>query len=838
LAEVHIKKDFHVMKKTPILLFLLANLLAIQSLSAQWVVGFYTVGMGQPISEVPWNKITHLNLCCAAAGANGSLSENWLTPSSYSQLRSMAQAANVKIIVSIGDQGVPTNYFPSNTTPGMVSTFANSIAAYINANGFDGVDLDWESNVNASQYIDLMAKVRAAMPNKLVMMDVGNWGGLDSVAAASHRNVDQLNVMCYDMAAGNGFSWHNAAVLQAGDPGVMTCDWRMRAFTNAGVPASKLGVGIPAYGYVWNGTTQPRSSGGSMDGTQYWYSQILGNPTWWNGGLNKRWNSTNRADYLSVGSTNQFVTYNDTGSVHEIVSWGKSQGFGGYMVLFLYQEYMAGASGDARSPITTALRNELGAVTAPPSTLTPPSITSTGVAGGTFATAYSQTLTATGSSPIAWSVTSGALPLGLSLGSSTGVISGTPAAAGTSTFTVQAANAAGTNSKQFSITVTLVVTPPAITSASPLPAGTAGVAYSQALASSGSGPITYTVTSGSLPGGLSLSSSTGVLGGTPAATGTSSFTIQAANSAGSNSKQFSITVNMLVAAQQGSNISDLTWTSATTGWGSVQKNKSVAGNVLTLNGVTYANGIGTHANSQITYPISGACTTFQADIGVDDEVGANGSVVFQVVGDGVTLYQSGVLTGPGAAQSISVSLAGRSQLSLVVNDAGDDMNFDHADWANARLTCGSTLPSGSSNFNLSDLNWTSATIGWGTVQKNASVASNVLTLNGATYANGIGTHANSQITYRLGNSCSTFQADVGIDDEVGGNGSVTFQVLADGVSLFQSGVMTGGSPTQSINVSVAGRRQIVLMANDGGDDINFDHADWANARLTCSSKPK
>src|SRR5882757_4844999 len=102
-------------------------LFAVTTSQAQWIVGFYTAGEGQPISEVPWNKLTHLHLCCAAAGVNGSLSQNWLIASSFAEIRTAAQAAGVKVILSITDSAVPTNYFPSNTAPGTVDLFVNSI---------------------------------------------------------------------------------------------------------------------------------------------------------------------------------------------------------------------------------------------------------------------------------------------------------------------------------------------------------------------------------------------------------------------------------------------------------------------------------------------------------------------------------------------------------------------------------------------------------------------------------------------------------------------------------------------------------------------------------------
>ena len=82
-----------------------------------------------------------------------------------------------------------------------------------------------------------------------------------------------------------------------------------------------------------------------------------------------------------------------------------------------------------------------------------PSITTDTLPGGKVDEAYSQTLTANGTTPIIWSVENGGLPAGLSLNKDTGEISGTPTADGTAKFTVKAENCAGSDMKELSITI-------------------------------------------------------------------------------------------------------------------------------------------------------------------------------------------------------------------------------------------------------------------------------------------------------------------------------------------------------------------------------------------------
>jgi hypothetical protein len=175
------------------------------------------------------------------------------------------------------------------------------------------------------------------------------------------------------------------------------------------------------------------------------------------------------------------------------------------------------------------------------SILTAPAITTNTLAGATTGVAYSATLTATGSATITWAVTAGALPAGLSLAASTGVISGTPTTVETASFTVSATNGAGVAVKALSIAVAVSTTAPAITTAS-LPNGQVGVLYTQPLAATGTAPITWAITSGTLPLGLALNTSTGVISGTPTTAGTSPFTVQASNSVSTAAAVLSIAV--------------------------------------------------------------------------------------------------------------------------------------------------------------------------------------------------------------------------------------------------------------------------------------------------------
>jgi alpha-galactosidase len=147
------------------------------------------------------------------------------------------------------------------------------------------------------------------------------------------------------------------------------------------------------------------------------------------------------------------------------------------------------------------------------------------------------------------------------------------------------------------------------------------------------------------------------------------------------------------------------------------------------------------------------------------------------------------------------------------------------------------LPRG--NPYLSDLPWTYAANGWGPVERDQELGDDQaldgppLTLGGERYSKGLGTNSPSLVRYRLGRACQSFSADIGIDDVTGDKGSVVFQVWADGEKLFDSGIVLGTTPPRHITVDVSGRTELRLFVGEV-DDFGLDHADWADARLTCA----
>lgn len=134
---------------------------------------------------------------------------------------------------------------------------------------------------------------------------------------------------------------------------------------------------------------------------------------------------------------------------------------------------------------------------------------------------------------------------------------------------------------------------------------------------------------------------------------------------------------------------------------------------------------------------------------------------------------------------------------------------------------------------LSDLEWEKATAGWtknkdGLPRRDRDVEDNMLRLGGRRYRKGIGTHAPSEIVYRLDGKYQRFHAVVGGGEA---KGSVVFQVYGDKRKLFDSGTLHGLKGTRTVDLPLAGVKTLRLIVTIAGDHYYSDMATWAEARL-------
>ena len=260
---------------------------------------------------------------------------------------------------------------------------------------------------------------------------------------------------------------------------------------------------------------------------------------------------------------------------------------------------------------------------------------------------YSQALIVTGGTGTdTFALTTGALPDGLTL-SAAGLVSGTPTVASTFNFTITATDSVGaTGSQAYTVTINPAVT---ITETS-LPDWTINIAgYTQTVHSAnGTGSLTLSVSSGAIPTGMTFTGATGVLAGTPTASGKFNFTLTATDSVGATGSQaYTVTINTVP-----------TFTAATLANWTI--NKSGYAQTVVVTGGTGAStfavtagalpdGLGLSTNGSISGTPTVA-STFNFTITATDPLGAIGTKAYTV-----TINTPLILTGTLASWTISMS---------------------------------------------------------------------------------------------------------------------------------------------------------------------------------------
>jgi len=130
------------------------------------------------------------------------------------------------------------------------------------------------------------------------------------------------------------------------------------------------------------------------------------------------------------------------------------------------------------------------------------------------------------------------------------------------------------------------------------------------------------------------------------------------------------------------------------GWGPIEfdlangENQARDGSIMSLAGVPFSRGIGTHAASEVQVDLECKYDVFSAYIGVDDGSCPDGSVVFEVWADNKRIFISDLIQQGESAQLISLDVMGVTQLRLIATDGDGNSACDHANWAEAKVqTC-------------------------------------------------------------------------------------------------------------------------------------------------------
>lgn len=209
----------------------------------------------------------------------------------------------------------------------------------------------------------------------------------------------------------------------------------------------------------------------------------------------------------------------------------------------------------------------------------------------------------------------------------------------------------------------------------------------------------------------------------------------------------------------------------------IRYDKNVNGGTLKINGKSYSKGWSCNANAMVLYKLPEGARKFEAYAGIDDtgrlQRGATTTLKFLVFPDDPTkrdvcnpafaVANSGLVSRPYQQDGTDVQadITGAKNLWLVVTNAGDGFDYDHADWINPTIT-----DSEGNEVKLTSIKYDSSVTDWKNISNyGKNVDGGTLNVGGKTYTDGIGTNSNSVIKYTLpdGKDWKTFKAHVGYD---------------------------------------------------------------------------
>lgn len=353
--------------------------------TGRWVMGYYPgyLRSSLPEDEIDFTTMTHLAVGRATPRTGGELDTSFdidptTGPTFARGLADRAHAAGRHPILMLGGAGEHDGWVAA-ASDATRAHFVDVILATMDDLHFDGVDVDWEPLEAADEpaFTALVHALRVARPSIIITVPIGwlnaNFPDVSSVWATVAPDVDQLNIMSYEMAgsAADGWSgwdsWHGGALMGEGGSTPSSIDSSVQAYLAAGVPAATLGIGVGFYGECWTGVTAPHQSTASAhivaSDNVMTYEHILSayfaTPT--DPGSAYHYDAAAAAGYLSFATPHgpescTFVSYEDETSIAAKGAYVASHGLGGAIIWAINEGHVPSLPAGARDPLLVAMR--------------------------------------------------------------------------------------------------------------------------------------------------------------------------------------------------------------------------------------------------------------------------------------------------------------------------------------------------------------------------------------------------------------------------------------------------------------------------------------------------
>ncbi|HNW60398.1 MAG TPA: glycosyl hydrolase family 18 protein [bacterium] len=349
--------------KTMTLTMGLGLALALGVQAAERVVGYYPswIRYTTPAAKIRYQDVTTIAHSFIWPRPDGTL--DMYSDLLYPELITRAHAAGVKVIVSIGGWGQCDGFAPMAASSTTRQAFVDKVTAFLQQNGYDGIDLDWEYPTGAVQRANFTLLVRefrkafdALQPAWTISFVVpsGTYSASYFDFAGLREYVSWIGCMTYDLhGAWTSHAGHNSPLYAPANEPEGSIDSAVRYLLGLGLAREKLLIGVPFYGrqFAATGLYAPASGGEEIT-----YAQLIAavKPDW-----TRQWDDLAKVPYYQNGAHTLFITFDDTAAVRYKCAYVRSNALGGLIIWALGQDNLG-----TSQPLAQAIGDHLTHLTA------------------------------------------------------------------------------------------------------------------------------------------------------------------------------------------------------------------------------------------------------------------------------------------------------------------------------------------------------------------------------------------------------------------------------------------------------------------------------------------
>jgi chitinase len=370
INEVSQAKLFKASGAISLVLLMLVNIAGASTIAnnnSKWVSGAYTGYHASllPPEDIYWDGLTQIEMGAVLVNSDGSLDTSFYDPTNgpilAKKISNLAHQNNKKAILVVGGEGNGANI--ASAVKNHKSLLVSNLVTVMNTYGYDGFDLDWEENVDYTDFVSFAQALKEAAPNAILMLPVGmingNYQTVDPGVVELSQYMDQVNMMSYypttTMTGSGWYSWFNSPLKGEKYTTPISIEDSLRRYNAAGIPKNKLGMGISFYaiGYAGNptitGPNQPTETTNYIVGgdNKYPLSKLYGED-WENYKKYLHWSDEALVPYLSLPypdwSGARYISFENPQSIIEKGKFTYDNGYGGILIWNLNQGYVKTSS--------------------------------------------------------------------------------------------------------------------------------------------------------------------------------------------------------------------------------------------------------------------------------------------------------------------------------------------------------------------------------------------------------------------------------------------------------------------------------------------------------------